>query len=312
MKPLYTSIFRILISYLLYFPIYYLVGAFFNLLGVNDLPLLRWFGILVLFLWFFLAGFILKNAKWYHLLWMYPALTAMHLMKIAYFPMIVYGIVVATLALALTRKELTSRIRMSLGLLFAVFFCYLLLSQPLILRKKGFGYDANHNLVNATLVWDLSESSLQKLHDEVFLTAAGNTFQLDAIKGKTAFVSFWSASSTAFLNEAAKLESLKRSLKEYNNIVFVDVCLDTNERTWKEVRTALKLSGLQLLSRNSSLTRANYGLTTLPQYILANQGGYYKACHSPTSIDWTAILPYIRFVDAYVATSQKIVTIPPK
>ncbi|MDB5158120.1 MAG: Peroxiredoxin [Mucilaginibacter sp.] len=103
----------------------------------------------------------------------------------------------------------------------------------------------------------------------------GKTVSLSDFKGKNVYIDFWGVGCGpcvyAIKNE---VPSLHERYKD-KNIVFVNICVDSDEKQWKESIKNLKLTGINLHAEGWTkhpVCKA-YNVTAIPHYYLLNQEG---------------------------------------
>ena len=308
MKEAGKTIIRLFSSYLIGILILYLILQLL-LIRVYESMRLTWVFLIIFFVLFYVAGLINRKTKPIVLLLLYPALSLTYFMEQIYFPMIAYVLIFATFGLILTRKEISKKIKYALSVLMTVLFGYFLFSQPLIIKKEGFGTDFECNLVNANVVWDFSKNTLSTVPNENFLNQNGEKINLSQFKGKTIYITFWATWCGPCMGEKPELEILKKKMAGMDEVIFVDISLDSDKEIWNRYLLKNKPKGIQLISQSISKTKANFQISGIPHHIIVNSEGFYKKCFSPY-MDWTKILINSSSVDKYVKSPRKIIDIP--
>lgn len=309
MKEAGKTIIRLFSGYLIGIPIVFLIMESLELMKVYDSFRLTWIFLALFFIWFYVAGLINKKTKPILLLFLYPILSLTYFWSQFYFPMIAYVVIFATIGLILTRKEISKKIKYALSVLTTVMFGYFLFSQPLIIKKEGFGLDLELNLVNVTVVWNFSKKTLSTVPTENFLNQNGEKVNLSQFKGKTIFVTFWATWCGPCMAEKPELEILKKGMTNTNEVIFIDISFDSDKEIWNNYLSEYKPKGIQLRSQNSSKTFANFQISGIPHYIIVNAEGFYKKCAGP-QVDWAKILSNSSSVDKYVKSPRKIINMP--
>ena len=309
MKETNKTIIRLFSGYLIGIPIAYLIIESLELTRIYESIRLRWAFLTLFFIWFYVAGLINRKTKPILLLFLYPILSLTYFWKQFYFPMTAYVVIFATIGLILTRKEISKQIKYALSVLTTVMFGYFLFSQPLIIKKEGFGTDLETNLVNATVVWDFSKKTLSTVPTENFLNQNGEKVNLSQFKGKTIFVTFWATWCGPCMAEKPELEILKKEMASSNEVIFVDISFDSDKEIWNKYLLKSKPKGIQLISQSISKTSYNFQISGVPHHLIVNAEGFYKSCLGP-QIDWAKILSNSSSVDKYVKSPRKIINMP--
>lgn len=239
---------------------------------------LKWVPILITFINFYFAGLFTKSIQLKYLVLLLGTLVIYKFMYLFYFPMIIYLILYALLGLILNRKEISLRIKYIFSFIGVVFFSYFLFSQPLIVKKEGFGsiIETSH-LKNAKQIWNLDNHSPETLKPEVFKTLNGESVNLQSFKGKTIYLSFWATWCGPCRSEKPALAKLQENLKNNKDVVFIDISLDSDIQRWKSYITKNKMDRIQLISPNLSLTRRNFNIDALPAHFIINETSTYKS-----------------------------------
>lgn len=309
MKEAGKTIFRLFSGYLVGIPTTYVIIKSLEFTKIYESIKLRWVFLTIFFTWFFVAGLINRKTKPILLLFLFPIISLTYFWRQFYFPMIAYVVIVTTIGLILTRKEISKKIKYALSVLMTVMFGYFLFSQPLIIRKEGFGTDLENNLINATVVWDFSKKTFSTVPTEDFLNQKGERVNLSQFKGKTIFVTFWATWCGPCMAEKPELEILKKEMASSNEVIFVDISFDSDNEIWNKYLLKSKPKGVQLISQNISRTTANFQISGVPNHVIVNKDGFYKSCPGP-QIDWTKILSNSSSVDKYVKSPRKVINIP--
>jgi len=107
--------------------------------------------------------------------------------------------------------------------------------------------------------------------------ANGKLVSLSDYKGKVVYIDFWGIGCAPcrqdILNYVPKLHE-KYHEKE---VVFINICIDTDEKPWKKALSDLKLDGINLIAENwiSNPVRTEYGITGIPHYMLIDRNGNF-------------------------------------
>lgn len=253
--------------------------------NIYDLRSLKWFPMFSAFLGFYLAGWITRDTSKKLLAALFLAILVYIPIRYFYFPMLLYLVFAAIWALALNRKEVKRGVKIILSVVGIAIFTYLLVDQPLIIKKNGFKKEADGTLVNAKVVWDFSDNEVPMLTDEVFSNDLEEQVVLTDFEGKVIYLSFWATWCGPCIAEKPKLEKLKEDFRGNENLVFIDISLDKNKEKWLAFLDKHKPEGIQLLSSNEGMTRRNFGFLGTPHHVLVNAKGQYKSLRDISSAE---------------------------
>lgn len=254
-----------------------------RLSGIHDLRTLKWFPMFSAFLGFYLAGWVTRDTSKKLLAALLLVLLVYIPIRYFYFPMLFYLVFAAIWALALNRKEVKRGVKIILSVVGIAIFSYLLVDQPLIIKKRGFKKAADGTLINAKVVWDFSDNEVPRLSDEVFTNEWEEQVVLTDFEGKIMYLSFWATWCGPCIAEKPKLDKLKDDFKGNENIVFVDISLDQNKAKWAAFLNKHQPAGIQLLSGNEGMTRRNFEFLGTPHHVIVNANGQYKSLRDISS-----------------------------
>lgn len=276
MKIIIATIIKIIAGiFVILIPFFLVIHILDNLLIIHDYHLLKWVPLLIIASGFYISGLINSKTPLKWIPFLYISLLVSVPMRSIYFPFFIFVVLFATICLFITRKEFKKKYRLlSFSVLIAL-FGYFLLSQPLIIRKtKQISY-INDELQNAIVLWDFSKGKADMLPKHTFKDVDNNDFQLQSLKGKTVYVTFWATWCKACIQEKPELEKLKNDFKDSTNIVFVDIALD-GEKQWQYYLEKNNPKGIQLISQNEAKTRALFEFAGIPYATIINPDGRYS------------------------------------
>ncbi|WP_289056205.1 TlpA family protein disulfide reductase, partial [Carboxylicivirga marina] len=274
-------------------------------LKINNFVTLKWIPMLMCTLGFYLAGVINRKTKlaaipilFFSLIFQYQ------LQQVMVVPWLLI-IVVSSLSLVITRKEISTRIRTLSLLTLILTFGYNLLSQPLIIEHEKFGHDLQGNLYNATVLWDFSDEPSSRIPTETFIDEYGNEFNLKRFEGKTLYVTFWATWCGACLIQKPALDEMKEFLKEDSNLVFIDISIDPDIKAWKSYIAEHEPAGIQLLAKNKGSTQYKFQFSGVPHNIVVSPDGRFREYHSPLNININLLTDTLRLND-FMNSSYKV------
>ncbi|GET44781.1 hypothetical protein RCZ01_00830 [Capnocytophaga felis] len=163
------------------------------------------------------------------------------------------------------------------------------------------------NLHNVSVLWDFREPSSTKLPKYTFNDINGNNVQLTDFKGKTIYVTFWATWCRPCMAEKPKLEEIKEMFKNDENLIFIDVSLDTKRSWWEKYISEKNPAGIQLNSTNDRQTRETFQIAGIPHNIVISKDGCYKSFSRPSKIteNQLEILKNPEKLESYVKTTVK-------
>jgi len=129
--------------------------------------------------------------------------------------------------------------------------------------------------VNAFTIGNPYNSKPSLVQNEDFLDINGNLISIDQFKGKNLYITFWATWCGPCILEQPKLEELKAEFTDNEEIIFVDISIYRGNEKWIAHINKDKHNGIQLISRNTSTIRANYGFEGTPHNVVINKDGYY-------------------------------------
>jgi thiol-disulfide isomerase/thioredoxin len=112
--------------------------------------------------------------------------------------------------------------------------------------------------------------------DFALRSATGDTVHLHDFAGKLVYLNFWKTTNGLCLRDLPYAQELMRKF-EGQNIVFVNIALDENEQTWRQLVTTKKLPGVQLRlpeGLRAPLAHA-YAVQDVPTYLLVGEDGTF-------------------------------------
>jgi peroxiredoxin len=103
----------------------------------------------------------------------------------------------------------------------------------------------------------------------------GKTVSLASFKGKAVYIDFWGVGCGPCIYDITNnVPALHEKYKD-KDIVFINICVDSDEKQWKESLKKLNLHGVNLLAQGwtKNPTVKAYNITGIPHYYLLNNEG---------------------------------------
>ncbi|OJJ23125.1 hypothetical protein BKI52_01880 [marine bacterium AO1-C] len=253
---------------------------FLNPLKIYEVNSLKWVPILAVIVGLYISGRLNKNTPALLLPLLFIPFIIFKLFNFLYFPFILALIATGVLTLLMTRSSEKFKYNKLGGVGALGIFLFFLFSQPLILEKKDFGYDANGELLNARVIWDFSGKKTLTLPHHILLKQNNATFDIASIKGKTYLITFWATWCAPCIKEKPALEKLKKQLASNDKIAFIDISFDNDQSKWTRYLAKKPALGTQLISQNLQKTSREFNFAGIPMHIIVNPDGTYKKYRS--------------------------------
>ena len=112
---------------------------------------------------------------------------------------------------------------------------------------------------------------------------AGQLISLAGFKGKTLYIDFWGVGCGPCIYDIKNnVPALHEKYKD-KNIVFINICVDSNEEGWKAKLKELNLHGVNLIAEGwvKNPMVAAYGVNGIPHYYLVDPAGKIVDNNSP-------------------------------
>lgn len=108
----------------------------------------------------------------------------------------------------------------------------------------------------------------------------GKIISLNDFKGKVVFIDFWGVSCGPCRYEISNHVPKLHEKYADKDVVFINICVDSNEETWKKTLVETKLDGINLIAEgwtNNQVCK-DYNINGIPHYVLLDiQGRFVNA-----------------------------------
>jgi thiol-disulfide isomerase/thioredoxin len=103
----------------------------------------------------------------------------------------------------------------------------------------------------------------------------GKMVSLSDFKGKLIYLDFWASWCGPCLKEIPPSKKLQQQLKDFEEIVFINISFDHDTTRWREVVEAKKMTGIQLISPRGKESEVlkNYDVMTIPRFFIIDKNG---------------------------------------
>jgi len=111
----------------------------------------------------------------------------------------------------------------------------------------------------------------------------GGSVALKDLRGKVVYIDFWGVGCGPCVYDIKNSVPILHEKYKDKNIVFLNICVDANERDWKENIAKLKLTGINLIAEGwgkNPVCRA-YGINGIPHYYIIDTDGNIVDNNSP-------------------------------
>ncbi|QCK16154.1 TlpA family protein disulfide reductase [Mangrovivirga cuniculi] len=252
---------------------------FLNPLNIHEVNSLKWIPVLIAVTGIFISGKINKETPVKYLPFLLIPFIIFKLFNFAYFPFILILIAVGAITLFLTRNHKKPGYKTIGWVGVTGVFVFFLISQPLILEKEDFGYDKNGEIINASIIWSISEERVD-LPDHVLFDKNDDAFNIGKIVGQKYLITFWATWCAPCLKEKPELDKLKKEFANKSSLKFIDVSFDNDRNKWENFLNNKQPLGKQLISENQQSTSREFNFNGIPMHILVSEDGTYKKYRS--------------------------------
>lgn len=103
----------------------------------------------------------------------------------------------------------------------------------------------------------------------------GKTISLNSFKGKVVYIDFWGVTCGPCIYDIKnKVPDLHKKYKD-KEVVFVNICVDAEEKEWKDALIKYKLGGVNLIAKGWTKNPVceAYNINGIPHYVLIDKNG---------------------------------------
>ena len=306
MKVFKTTI-KLLLGIVIIVAVPVLLFLLLELLSVHNFITLKWYPLISCFIGFLLAGLVNRKTDLRLLPVLFLGLAIYKPLMYLFFPFILLLLLFAVVGLLISRSEVKKPYRLGTALLATALLGYFLFSQPLIITLDGFGTNVGTgDLVNARVIWGMSNQKPPTLPDEAFIDRDGNRVRLDEFRGKDLYITFWATWCGPCLSQKPDLAELIESMEEENSdMIFISISIDGDSEAWHNYLEENNPPGIHLISANEYRTRSNFRFDGIPFNIIANKEGLYKHVARPMWVT-RSMLTDSSEIDRYIQTPIEV------
>ncbi|MFC0517030.1 TlpA family protein disulfide reductase [Mucilaginibacter angelicae] len=103
----------------------------------------------------------------------------------------------------------------------------------------------------------------------------GEMVSLKSLRGKVVYIDFWGVGCGPCIYEIKNTTAALHERYKDKNVVFLNICVDSDEKTWKSNLTSLNVSGVNLIAEGWSRNPVcqKYNVTGIPHYVTIGTDG---------------------------------------
>lgn len=115
----------------------------------------------------------------------------------------------------------------------------------------------------------------------------GEMASLSQFAGKVVYLDFWGISCAPCLHDIKNYIPDLHNRYKGEDVVFINICIDSKENKWKEALNDLKLDGVNLIAEDltSSQICKDYRIDAVPHYLLIDRKGNLREINAPRPKD---------------------------
>ncbi|WP_295128367.1 TlpA disulfide reductase family protein [uncultured Chitinophaga sp.] len=123
--------------------------------------------------------------------------------------------------------------------------------------------------------------------DFLLKDASGKMVSLKSLRGKVIYLDFWGVNCGPCIYDIENKVPALHAKYKGKNVLFVNVCVDSNEQEWKKSLKELKLDGINLIAEGWTkhpVCQA-YGVNGIPHYVLIDEYGIIIDNNAPRAAE---------------------------
>jgi len=278
-----TSVLKLVLGILASVLVMAILGGFFfflNPLSIHEVNRLRWVPILVTGIGLSVGSRLNRRTPLPWLLFLLLPIVLWKPFHFLYVPFVFSLVAAGVLAILANQGRLVRSYRLAALFGWGAFFLVYVFSQPLVIRQKGFSENPDGSYEHALVLWDFSHDTPWQLPDHDLRNVRGHTVNLQDMKGKTHFVTFWATWCAPCMRDKPQLEALKQTLANDTTVQFVDISFDESTKTWQQHLRENHPAGQQWFADNQGATSRALHFSGIPMHLLVDEEGNYVTIRS--------------------------------
>jgi len=114
-----------------------------------------------------------------------------------------------------------------------------------------------------------------KVSNFEFRNKKNELVSLNDLKGNLVYIDIWASWCKPCINEIKHSNKLQQKLNKYDDIKFVNICIQTDSIKWRNIIKEKSFDGIQLFCQSEELAdfKKNYLIESLPRYIILDKTG---------------------------------------
>jgi peroxiredoxin len=103
----------------------------------------------------------------------------------------------------------------------------------------------------------------------------GEMVSLQSLQGKVVYIDFWGVNCAPCISEIQHATPYLHERYKDKNIVFLNICVDSDEKTWKNSLASMNVGGLNLIAEGwvNNPVCQKYYVTGIPHYVIIGRDG---------------------------------------
>jgi peroxiredoxin len=121
----------------------------------------------------------------------------------------------------------------------------------------------------------------------------GENVSLKSLRGKVVYIDFWGVGCGPCIGEIKNYTAALHEKYKNKNIVFLNVCVDTDEKTWKQNIASLKVDGSNVIAEGWTRNPVckKYNINGIPHYVIIGADGKIVNNNSPRPSETLTLYP---------------------